>query len=142
MVLRFLAGAAVAALVIAFAGPTPAEAGVRKGSHVATAGHVHKTRKAKKSGKARMAAGCTRHCAIHAALSAKHAHRAHGGHHKAGHRAARWHGWTATHKGFAFHLDGARYKGGMSCGPAMAYNNWEGGFNRRAFWLLIDRDRY
>jgi hypothetical protein len=137
MVLRFLAGAAMAALVIACAGPTPAEAGIRKGSHVATSGHVHKVKKAKKSRKARMAAGCMRHCAIHAALSAKHGHRAHKGHHK-----VKWHGWVATSKGFAFYLDGARYKGGTPWGPAMAYNNWQSGFSPRAFWLLIDRDRY
>jgi hypothetical protein len=131
MVLRFLAGAAVAALVIAFAGPAPAEAGARKGSHVATSGHMHKMKKSKK---ARMAAKCTKYCAIAKALSAKRAHD--------GRKQRKWHGWVATRKGYAFYLNGARHKGGTPCGPAMAYNNWEGGFSRRAFWEITDRDRY
>jgi hypothetical protein len=62
--------------------------------------------------------------------------------HRHGHKRGKWHGWVATRKGFAFYLNGGRYKGGTPCGPPMAYNNWEGGFHRRVFWELTDRDRY
>ena len=43
-----------------------------------------------------------------------------------------WHGWA----GDSFYLDGVRYRGGSRRGPATAYNNWEGGFNAQAFWVL------
>jgi hypothetical protein len=130
MVLRFLAGAVVAALALVCFGLTPAQAhstGSRK--HVA-----HDCCKAKKAKKARAEARCGKYCSIHQALSLKSVSR--------GHKPAKWHGWVATRKGFAFYLDGGRYKGGIPCGPAMAYNNWEGGFHRRVFWTLTDRDRY
>ena len=126
MVLRFLAGAVVAALALACFGLTPAQA--------------HSSRKhlaydccKKKIKKQRAQARCGKYCAIHQALAAKTISRDHKG---------KWHGWVITRKGFAFYLDGARYKGGTPFGPAFAYNNWERGFNRRVFWLLTDRDRY
>jgi hypothetical protein len=80
----------------------------------------------------KMMAQCGKYCAIATALAAK----------SHGHEPGKWHGWVGTHKGFAFYLDGGRYKGGTPCGPPMAYNNWEGGFHPRVFWLLTDRDRY
>jgi hypothetical protein len=48
-----------------------------------------------------------------------------------------WHGWAGS-----FHLDGSRYPGGNPSGPKFAYNNYEGGFHRTAFWVLADRGRY
>jgi hypothetical protein len=45
-----------------------------------------------------------------------------------------WHGWSAS-----FHLNGARYAGGNPSGPAMFYNNYEGGFHEAAFWVIQDR---
>jgi hypothetical protein len=47
-----------------------------------------------------------------------------------------WHGWS----GDSFYLDGVRYRGGNRRGPATAYNNWEGGFNPEAFWVLHQRN--
>ena len=131
MVLRFLAGAAVAAFALACLAPTPAAAGAHKGkgSHLSMSSHCCKAKK-----KMKMMARCGKYCAIATALAAKSARK--------GHKSGKWHGWVATRKGFAFHLNGGRYKGGTPCGPPMAYNNWEGGFNRRAFWEITDRDRY
>jgi hypothetical protein len=48
-----------------------------------------------------------------------------------------WHGWSSS-----FHLDGARYPGGNPSGPAMFYNNYEGGFHQVVFWKLQDRVRH
>jgi hypothetical protein len=47
-----------------------------------------------------------------------------------------WHGWGAS-----FHLDGRSYKGGNPQGPAMWYNNGEGGFHPTVFWVLYERYR-
>ncbi len=129
MVLRLLAGAVAAALALACFGLTPAAAGTHKGSHLYTSSHCCKAKKRMKA-----MAQCGKYCAIATALAAK------SGRH--GHKPGKWQGWVATRKGFAFYLNGARHKGGTPCGPPMAYNNWEGGFNRRAFWELTDRDRY
>ena len=46
-----------------------------------------------------------------------------------------WHGWAGS-----YHLDGRRYAGGNPRGPAMALNNWEGGFHPEAFWVLAQRN--
>src|SRR5262245_16118985 len=62
--------------------------------------------------------------------STKTAHRRHAPRHEA-HRIV-WHGWV----GKSFYLDGVRYRGGTRRGPAMAYNNYEGGFHPEAFWVL------
>jgi hypothetical protein len=48
-----------------------------------------------------------------------------------------WHGW-----GGSFHMDGVRYPGGNRSGPAFSYNNYEGGFQASAFWVLSDRGRH
>ena len=132
MVLRFLAGAAVAAFTLLCLGLTPATAGTHKGkgAHMAMSGHCCKAKKKKTKAMAQ----CGKYCAIAAALAARSAHK--------GRKPGKWHGWVATRKGFAFYLDGGRYKGGTPCGPAMAYNNWEGGFHPRVFWMLSDRGRY
>jgi hypothetical protein len=124
MVLRYLAGA-VAALALALFGLTPAQAHSGKRHHMA-----HDCCTPKKPKKAKAEVRCGKYCAIHQALSAK------------SHKPGKWHGWVVSRKGVAFHLNGARYKGGVPCGPPMAYNNWEGGFHRRAFRELTDRDRY
>jgi hypothetical protein len=56
-----------------------------------------------------------------------------------GHRR-KWHGWVQSRSGrFKFFLNGHAYRGGTPYGPAFAYNNWEGGFNPKAFWELQDR---
>jgi hypothetical protein len=128
MVLRFLGGAVVAALAMACFGLTPAAANSIS-SRTLLKHDCCKTKKKKK-----VVARCGKYCAIATALAAKSAHK--------GHKAGKWHGWVATRKGFAFYLDGGHYKGGTPCGPPMAYNNWEGGFHRRVFWTLTDRDRY
>ena len=128
MVLRLLAGAVAAVLALACFGLTPAAAGSHKGSHLYTSSPCCKAKKRIKA-----VAQCGKYCAIAAALAAKSGRR---------HNPAKWHGWVASRDGFAFYLNGARHKGGTPCGPPMAYNNWEGGFNRRAFWEIIDRDRY
>ena len=46
-----------------------------------------------------------------------------------------WHGWGAS-----FHLDGVSYPGGNRKGPAMWYNNYEGGFHPTVFWKLYERN--
>jgi hypothetical protein len=128
MVFRLLAAAAAVALAVLLFSVTPAAAGGGKRSHAYASSHCCKAKKP------RAEIRCGKYCSIHEALSAKSA--------RSGHSHGKWHGWVATRKGFAFYLDGARYKGGRPCGPPMAYNNWEGGFNRRVFWILTDRDRY
>jgi hypothetical protein len=45
-----------------------------------------------------------------------------------------WHGWGAS-----FHHEGVRYQGGTRNGPAMWYNNGEGGFHPAVFWKLYER---
>ena len=129
MVLRYSAGAVAAALALACLGPTPAQARSYT-SHKLIAHDCCKPQKSKRSKKAKAEVRCGKYCAIHQALSAK------------SHKPGKWHGWVVTRKGVAFYLNGARYKGGVPCGPPMAHNNWEGGFHRRAFWELTDRDRY
>jgi hypothetical protein len=47
-----------------------------------------------------------------------------------------WHGW-----GQSFHHNGVRYPGGNRRGPAMSYNNWEGGFHPTVFWMIKDAER-
>jgi hypothetical protein len=47
-----------------------------------------------------------------------------------------WHGW-----GDSFHYAGIRYPGGNPRGPAMSYNNWEGGFHPTAFWVIKEAER-
>lgn len=129
MVLRFLAGAVAAALALVCFGLTPAAAGSHKRSHL-QASDCCQGKKAKKARVGR----CGKYCGIMDALSAKSV--------RSRHKHGKWHGWVATRKGFDFYLDGGRYKGGTPWAPPMAYNNWEGGFNRRVFWVLTDRDRY
>jgi hypothetical protein len=34
-----------------------------------------------------------------------------------------------------------RYPGGNPRGPAMSYNNWEGGFHPTAFWVIKETER-
>jgi hypothetical protein len=53
--------------------------------------------------------------------------------------AAKWHGRVDTRDGVAFYHDGQRYAGGSPRGPAMWYNNYEGGFNAALYWKLSDR---
>jgi hypothetical protein len=107
------------------------------GSHKRAYAHSSSTCcKGAKVQKRKLVVECGKYCAIFTALSAKsfaHVSRDKGG---------KWHGWVASRRGFAFYMNGSRYKGGLPCGPPMAYNNWEGGFNRRAFWEITDRDRY
>src|SRR5262245_61845188 len=45
----------------------------------------------------------------------------------------KWHGWGAS-----FYLSGVRYEGGNPVGPAAWYNNWEGGFHPKVYWVLRD----
>jgi hypothetical protein len=45
-----------------------------------------------------------------------------------------WHGW-----GNSFYLNGVRYEGGNPRGPAMAHNNWEGGFHPVVFFEFLQR---
>jgi hypothetical protein len=52
-------------------------------------------------------------------------------------KVQKWHGWTG--KASTFYLDGVAYPGGSRRGPAMAYNNYEGGFHPVAFWVLHQR---
>jgi len=47
-----------------------------------------------------------------------------------------WHGWANS-----FHYAGVRYSGGNPRGPAMSYNNWEGGFHPTAFWAIKETER-
>jgi hypothetical protein len=57
-------------------------------------------------------------------------------HHKAHQDMVPWHGW-----GESFHYAGVRYAGGNRRGPAMSYNNWEGGFHPTAFWVIKETER-
>jgi hypothetical protein len=57
-------------------------------------------------------------------------------HHKAHQDMVPWHGW-----GQSFHYAGVRYAGGNRRGPAMSYNNWEGGFHPTAFWVIKETER-
>ena len=57
-------------------------------------------------------------------------------HHKADRDLVPWHGW-----GDSFHYAGVRYPGGNPRGPAMSYNNWEGGFHPTAFWVIKETER-
>ena len=49
-----------------------------------------------------------------------------------------WHGWVVNSPVALYH-EGIRYPGGSPKGPAMWYNNGEGGFNAKLFWTLRDR---
>ena len=57
-------------------------------------------------------------------------------HHNAHRDMVPWHGW-----GDSFHYAGVRYAGGNRRGPAMSYNNWEGGFHTIAFWVIKETER-
>jgi hypothetical protein len=49
-----------------------------------------------------------------------------------------WHGWVVNSPVAIYH-EGIRYAGGTPKGPAMWYNNGQGGFNAKLFWTLYDR---
>lgn len=49
-----------------------------------------------------------------------------------------WHGWVVRSPA-VFYWEGQRFDGGTPKGPAMWYNNGEGGFNAAAFWKISDR---
>ena len=70
-------------------------------------------------------------CAMATPASAKARHHA-----KAHQDMVPWHGW-----GDSFHYSGVRYPGGNPRGPAMSYNNWEGGFHPTAFWVIKETER-
>jgi hypothetical protein len=92
--------------------------------------------------------------ARHVTLSGRTAKRAHAASRHAHHRTlsahkgcrcketrAKWHGWVASRNGeVALYHEGQRYAGGNPHGPAMWYNNYEGGFNAAVFWKLYDRN--
>jgi hypothetical protein len=52
---------------------------------------------------------------------------------------SKWHGWSEDSSGAAVYHDGQRYAGGNPRGPALWYNNYEGGFNPAVYWKLMDR---
>jgi hypothetical protein len=122
-------GAAIAALVIASFSATPADARTTCRSTRDTV-KCHKVTAAMK-GHA-MHARQRRHATYGYAASAPQPLRVRHSH--IVRDSFPWHGWSAS-----FHLDGARYPGGNPSGPAMYYNNYEGGFHPVAFWILQDR---
>jgi hypothetical protein len=69
-------------------------------------------------------------CAMSTPASAKARHS------KAERDSLPWHGW-----GGSFHYNGVSYQGGNRRGPAMSYNNWEGGFHPTVFWMIKDAER-
>jgi hypothetical protein len=90
-----------------------------------TKAHCHSTRVAKKKTPMRMAA--RRH--LHVVVNAWPAKR-----------PAKWYGWVTEGRHVVFYHEGTRYCGGTPYGPAMWYNNYEGGFNAAVFWKLYDRE--
>jgi hypothetical protein len=120
VVLSRIAGVVIAMFLVAGVAAMPSNAFAANGKSNAHASKkVVKKKVAKRSVRNAKAAHYRRTAAVH---------------------TTKWHGWVVRSEPI-FYFEGRAFRGGTPRGPAMWYNNHEGGFNAAVFWTLYERNR-